>query len=247
MIFEFLNTQIFYQIFGADNSGPPIVFLHGWGGSTKSFEFFAKQLCQNHKCILIDFPPFGNSSLPAHPWTVETYANSVERLLQSLHTKKIFVVAHSFGGRVAIELALSKKIGVCKMLLTSSAGIRKKSFKRTLKIWQFKALKFFAKIGVVNSKKLERMGSADYQNLPDNMKKTFVNVVNFDQTKKLKNISCPTLLFWGKSDRDTPFCFTKIFKKHIKDCEVIAVDGTHFAYLEHTALFLNVLRAFFEA
>ena len=142
MIFNFSNTKVFYQIFGDNNTNPPILFLHGWGGSTKSFEFFAKKHCQTHKCILIDFPPFGLSSEPSFAWTVQTYAECVTKLLIELNIKKIFVVAHSFGGRVAIQLATSKQICVCKMLFTASAGIRKKSFKRTLKIWWFKILKF---------------------------------------------------------------------------------------------------------
>ena len=74
------------------------------------------------------------------------------------------------------------------------------------------------------------------------MKKTFINIVNYNQTSCLKEIQVPTLLIWGTLDKETPFCFTKIFKKNIKDCEVIKFKKCgHFAYLEKSGLFLKIL------
>ena len=90
------------------------------------------------------------------------------------------------------------------------------------------------------------MGSEDYKKLNDTMKKTFVNIVNFDQRREIKRIVCPTLLFWGENDLQTPFYFTKYFKKHIKDCEVIKTKGSHFAYIENANLFLKILKEFFK-
>ena len=79
------------------------------------------------------------------------------------------------------------------------------------------------------------------------MKHTFTNVVNYDQTKQLSKIASPTLLVWGSLDKETPFYFTKIFKKNIKDCEVIEFKNcSHFAYLEKPDLFLKILLSYFN-
>jgi len=78
------------------------------------------------------------------------------------------------------------------------------------------------------------------------MKQTFKNIVNYDQTNQLSKIEVSTLLVWGTLDKETPFYFTKIFKKHIKDCEVIKFKNcSHFAYLERPALFLKILLSYF--
>ena len=62
---------------------------------------------------------------------------------------------------------------------------------------------------------------------------------------ELCKIKAPTLLIWGNLDKETPFYFTKIFKKNIKDCEVIIFEKCgHFAFLEKPHLFLNIIKSF---
>lgn len=244
MIFEYKKIKIYYEITNCNAKGVPILFLHGWEGSTLSFSFFAKYLKQ--KCILIDFPPFGKSSQPQTQLYVKDYKDMVCALLKHLGIKKVFVVAHSFGGRVAIEMSATSKI-VKKMILTGCAGLKRKTLKKTFKLFLYKSQKFLAKIKLYPRSKLLNRGSLDYQKLTPQMKKTFVNIVNYDQKDILKFISAPTLLVWGNLDKETPICFTKIFKKHIKDCEVIVFKGHgHFAYIEKPQTFLKIITNFFE-
>lgn len=244
MIFEYKNIKIYYEITNSYAKGSPILFLHGWEGSTLSFSFFAKNL--NRKCILIDFPPFGKSSCPQSPLYVKDYKEMVCLLLKQLGVKKVFIVAHSFGGRVAIELSATTKL-VKKMILTGSAGLKKKSLKKALKQLVYKVQKVLSKIKLYPKTKLFSRGSLDYQKLPPQMKKTFINIVNYDQRYLLNNISAPTLLVWGNLDKETPFCFTKTFKKHIKDCGVVVFKGHgHFAYIEKPQTFLKIITTFFE-
>ncbi len=246
MIFNFESTNINYIVLNKEKKGEPIVFLHGWGGSTKSFEFLASKLPQIRPLILLDFPPFGESSALSTAWSVQTYARMVISLLSFLNFDKFSVVAHSFGGRVAIHLASTQSAKISKLILTGSAGIKRRSVKVFAKILRYKFLKLLVKLKLCKSTLLKNFGSDDYKNLDIVMKQTFVNIVNFDQRKEIKNITCPTLLFWGKSDAQTPFYFTKYFKKHIKDCAVIKVKGSHFAYLENAEQFLAVMRQFFR-
>ncbi len=245
MIFVYNNLKIYYEDYGIKNA-EPILFLHGWEGSHLSFKYFADKLSEAKRCINLDFPPFNNSSMPTEPLTIDDYSNMVYELLKFLKVEKVNIVAHSFGGRVAINLATKTSV-VKKLLLTGCAGIKKKSFKKFFRIFKYKFLKFLSKIKLYSNKKLERYGSEEYKRLNSVMKQTFVNVVNYNQTKLLKKISVSTLLVWGTKDKETPFCFTKIFKKHIKDCEVIEfADCSHFAYLEKPKLFLNILYSYFN-
>lgn len=239
-----LRTRIYYEVLNKNISQTPVVFLHGWGGSIKSFEYFANKISMLRTCILIDFPPFGGSSSPKGVWTLDDYTFVVEKILLDLGFNSCDIVAHSFGGRVAINIASRNNIRINKLLLTASAGIKKKSLKRDFKILRYKILKSLCKLKLLNSKRLLNQGSCDYNALSSDMKKTFSNIVNFDQRNDIKKINCPTLLFWGKRDKDTPFYFTKFYKKHIKDCEVIETNGGHFTYLEHSALFLLCMQSF---
>lgn len=239
----FENVNVYYETLNIGEGDVPLVFLHGWGGSTKSFEFFAKEMSKYRPCVLIDFPPFGLSSKPQSVWNVEKYASCVLEVLKCVGAKKCDIVAHSFGGRVALELA--GKHNICsRLMLTGCAGICRKSFATRCKICSFKFKKFLSKIGLYSKQKLLHAGSEDYKNLSPVMKQTFQTVVNYDQRYLFKNISCPTLLVWGRDDGATPFCWTKIFKKHIEDCEVIELDGDHFAYVQNSTKFLKIMQSF---
>jgi len=57
-----------YKVIG---KGKPIVILHGWGGSSDSWERVAKILClKGYKVISPDFPGFGKSITPLKIWTI---------------------------------------------------------------------------------------------------------------------------------------------------------------------------------
>lgn len=245
MIFNFKDINIYYEDYGI-KSETPILFLHGWEGSHKSFKFFSDKLSTKHRCINLDFPPFNNSSMPTNPLTVNDYSDMIFALLSFLKIEKVHIVAHSFGGRVAINLATKTNV-VESLLLTGCAGIKKKSIKRFFKVLKYKFLKLLVKFKLFPRKKLESYGSSEYKKLNPVMKQTFKNIVNYDQTKLLKKIIVPTLLVWGTCDKETPFYFTKIFKKNIKDCEVIEFENcSHFAYLEKPKLFLDILFSYFN-
>lgn len=246
MNFVFEEISVHYEVLNELTKGEPIVFLHGWGGSVKSFEFFAKNLPLKRPFVLLDFPPFGDSSTLSTAWTVQKYAQMVKSLLGQLGHSKFCIVAHSFGGRVALCLASNDDESVSKMVLTGCAGIKKRSLKKWCKVKFYKFLVILVKLKFLRKSILKKKGSDDYRNLNDTMKQTFVNIVNYDQRFDIKKVKCPTLLFWGKNDTQTPFYFTKFFKKHIKDCEVIQTKGSHFAYIESARLFLNVLKEFFN-
>lgn len=239
----FENVEINYEVLKTGEEDTPLVFLHGWGGSTKSFEYFAKEMSKYRTCVLIDFPPFGKSGNIETPWDIEKYTKCVLEVLKELNAKKCDIVAHSFGGRVALQLAGEYNI-TRRLLLTGCAGISQKSFKTKCKIGVYKIKKFLCKCGLLSKSKLLGAGSEEYKNLSPIMKQTFRNVVNYDERYLFEKISCPTLLVWGRNDTATPFRWTKIFKKHIKDCEVISLEGDHFAYLQNASKFLKIMQSF---
>lgn len=227
------STKIYYERKGLTKY--PIIFLHGWGGSSDSFRAFAKA-----GDILIDFPPFGKSSEPKCVFCLEDYVNIVLKIIKKEDLKKVSIVAHSFGGRVALELSSKYNI-VERQVLTGCAGLKPKfSLKKYLAVKKYKKIKKKAPF----SKQLEKFGSTDYKSLSPCMKKTFVNIVNNHQNRVLKNINCDTLLVWGKNDRETPLYMAKILKKYIRESELILYNGGHFCYLENSYAFSKILDSF---
>lgn len=233
--------------FEVGGSGKDIVlFLHGWGGSSISFSGVAASLSSRFKVINLDFPGFGKSKEPNMPWSVEDYAMAVKRLLDELGASQVSVVAHSFGGRVAIKLAYLFPEIIDKLVLVDSAGLRpRRGIKYFFSVRRYKLLKFLVTKGLMSPEKLKSRGSSDYRALSDNMKKTFVKVVNEDLKNNAKTINAETLIIWGESDLDTPLYMAKKLKKYIIGSELIVLPGCgHFAYLEKFGQFIKILDAF---
>lgn len=233
MYYTYKGTKVHYKIMGKGNI--PIVLLHGWGGSTQSFEFICKHLTFNYKALILDFPPFGKSEEPKQNFTIFDYEQIVINIMNINNIKKPIIVGHSFGGRVATLLG-SKGLAN-SLILTASAGMKpRRCLWYYLKVLKHKILKLFGK---------KAKGSKDYQNLSANMKKTFSNIVSTFLEEYAINIAVPTILFWGGRDKETPMYMAKRLNKLIKDSKIICFKkADHFCYISHKNSFIAIINHF---
>lgn len=226
------KVNIAYDIVG---SGGWIIMLHGWGSNKEVFKSLAQTL--NCKCLLIDIPPFGKSDTLHQEWTIPIYADLINKMLDDLDVHNPIIIAHSFGGRIAIEITY-KHQRTRKLILTGSAGVSQKSFKTKFKIMAHK----LKNILCLHTHSSQKKGSADYQLLVPNMKKTFQNIVNHNQTSQLKFINCPTLIIWGENDNETPITDAKRLNKKIKNSTLLILKSCgHFCFIEQPVLFSKIV------
>ncbi len=90
-------------------SGKPIiVFVHGWGGSARYWESTARAISDAFDCLLYDMRGFGRSStapmeaFECPGYELETYAEDLAILLDTLEIKQIYLNAHSAGASIAV-------------------------------------------------------------------------------------------------------------------------------------------------
>lgn len=236
-LFAVINAhKVCFEQFG---EGKDIVLMHGWGASRTAFLFVAKRLATRYRVTVLDFAGFGDSEEPSEAYDVEKYADDVVKLMQICRISSATFVGHSFGGRVAIYLASHYPDLVQRLVLVDSAGLKpKRKLSYYFKVAAHKILKKLGHKGL--------SGSSDYRLLSDNMKRTFVKVVNYYQNTDLKNIVAPTVVFWGKEDRETPLYMYRYFLKNIKGAQGFLLNGGHFAYAEDSVKFLAILSAFLQ-
>ena len=92
-----------------------------------------------------------------------------------------------------------------------------------------------------------KYGSADYNALDDEMKKTFVKVISQDLRPMLKEINASVLLVWGENDTETPLWMGQIMENEIKDAGLVVFENDdHFAYLRQWPRFVAVAKAFLK-
>ncbi len=237
-----------------------LLLLHGWGCSSQLMANVQNEMQSTMHVVSLDFPGHGQSSPPPEPWGVPEFAEMTAQVIARLDLAPCDIVAHSFGGRVAILLAAERPELVRGLVLTGAAGIRKPaSGRQSARQTLYKALRGMMNVaeklrvfGTLPERGREalvqRFGSPDYRVLDPEMRKTFVKVVSLDLTDRLSEIKAPTLLFWGAQDTQTPLFMGKLMEEKIPDAGlVVEEDAGHFAYLEHSAKFLLVLHSFLES
>ncbi|MBR2988849.1 MAG: alpha/beta hydrolase [Clostridia bacterium] len=236
-MFVTINDQsIFYQRNTYEEK--PIILLHGWecNGYTMRciFNFFTGY---RRSVFALDLCGFGRSEKPKKPMTIYDYADIVEKFIKRFCHTKPDIIAHSFGGRIALILA-SKNL-VNKMIITGGAGLKPR----------FSLVKFARKIKYKLSKKLgkrtDKSGSADYKKTSGVMRATFVSVVNTHLDGLLDKIETPTLLIWGRNDNQTPLYMARRMNKKVKNSRLIVLNNSgHFAFLDEPTLFLGASKRF---
>ena len=253
------NCLLYYQWQRRKEADAPVVLLlHGWGCDSSIFSFIENGLSEGASVLSVDFPGHGKSGDPPEPWGVPDYAEQIVLLLDELSLPSVNVVAHSFGGRVALWLASHQPERVDRLVITGGAGIRKPvSEAQKKRQSRFKRLNrwcsLLKKVPLLRGW-MERLqdrlrrkyGSPDYYKLNEVMRSTFVKVVNQDLLPLLPAISAPTLLIWGSDDTETPLWMGQQMEKQIPDAALIVFEGrSHFAFIEEWQRFLLIVKEFF--
>jgi non-heme chloroperoxidase len=90
------GTQIFYKDWG---SGPPVVFSHGWPLNADSWEAQMLYLASNgFRCIAHDRRGHGRSSQPWDGNEMDTYADDLAALIETLDLRNVVLIGFSTGG-----------------------------------------------------------------------------------------------------------------------------------------------------
>ena len=195
---------------------PTLVILHGWGSDLARWRPLVNKLKDAGLKVVLP-------GLPKDK--VRSTADFSDWLNQKTKTLAPFYLAgHSFGGQVAINFAASYPGRVKKLILISSAGIRRRSLKSLLILPLAKLFK-----GLVSQKikpfLYRLIGETDYIKASPVMKETMKLILKEDQQENLKKITLPTLLLWGERDRYTPLDQAKLMQSALSNSQLVIFPG----------------------
>lgn len=96
------------HVLTAGATGPVVLMIHGASANAREFEWsLAPRLSDTHRILMPDRPGHGHSSRPEHAETLGKQAELMVGALEALAPgEKAIVVGHSFGGAVALRVAL---------------------------------------------------------------------------------------------------------------------------------------------
>ena len=237
--------------------GFPFVFVHGYLGSSKMWNFQKEFFSKHYRVIIPALPGFGESHNVKSLDSINKMARQIIDLLDQKNIDKFNLIGHSMGGMIVQEI--TKLIGdrVNKLICFATGSIgeipgrfetidetREKlkkdgtevSFSRVPKKWFVKGDKdknYFLCKNAVKDVSLEAADNALFA------------MKNWRGKEDLKNIKNETLIIWG--DKDTSYNFDQVdtLKKNIKNSRLeIFKDCAHNVHLEQPDQFNNLVQKF---
>ncbi len=186
----------------AERTGPEprVLALHGWARSRADL----LPAVTGISALVPDLPGFGISPPPPRAWGSREYA---EHLAPLLDEGGWTVVGHSFGGRIAVQLAAGWPDLVSGLVLTGVPLLRPTTA-RTAAPLAFRLARQLNRLGVLSDAQLEgqrrKHGSADYRHASGVMRDCLVRLVHEDYRDLLSAIASPVQLVWGAADPAAP-------------------------------------------
>jgi pimeloyl-ACP methyl ester carboxylesterase len=239
----------FGDLFGAAHgSGHPwVLALHGWRRDHRDFDkVFAGGSGAGQgpgagdgdgdgagplDGIALDLPGFGATPQPPEVWGSAEYAAAVAPVLTSMPGPAV-VLGHSFGGRVAVQLAASHPGHVRALVLTGAPLFRPASRAAKPRM-RYRVARRLARTGLIGEARLEkarqRYGSADYRAAEGVMRGILVRALQEESDEgylaPLHAIDCPVELVWGDDDTAAPVEIAERIDREVRSSHLTVCRG----------------------
>lgn len=258
------------EVLGA--GGTPLVLLHGFGAHAYTWRHWAPDLARDHRVVLVDLKGFGAAPKPLdHAYSPLDQAELVLRLMRGRNLEGATLVGHSYGGAVALVLAvlLSEKDPqrLARMILLAGAGYPQR-LPRYMRLASLPAVGR-AMLRLVPSRRLARAALRSAYGDPTRITtrqieayaeplrtpegrhgviETARGIGGADAaswTSRYPEIGVPTLLLWGDRDPIVPLEIGRRLEGTLPDARlVILEDCGHVPQEEKPRESLEVVRAF---
>lgn len=247
--------------------GEPVLFLHGSGPGVTAWanwRLTLPVLGDRFRCIAPDLAGFGYSKVP-DGWTFnrETWLAQLIALLDQLGIEKTHVVGNSFGGAMALALAISQPHRVNRLVLMGSVGVDFPITEGLDRVWGYtpsidamrKVMDVFAYDRALIGEDLVEIryrastlpGRAEaFSAMFPAPRQRWVKALAFDEDQ-LKQINHETLIIHGREDRVIP-PENSLRLHHLIDRSELHIFGRcgHWTQVEHASSFSALVMQFLE-
>ncbi|MFX1378858.1 MAG: alpha/beta fold hydrolase [Promethearchaeota archaeon] len=257
----FINVNQF-KIFYYDNKleGTPLLFIHGWLGSSLEWSYQLFHFNFNHHIIILDLPGFGESDKSNINCSIEFYTKQVIDFLKLLGYHHVILIGHSLGGLIAQNITIKTPKLVKKLILISSTAAISPSTKDKFTIfWVNTLFKLFYKTflkkiikQIISPKKASREFKKLYRNALNLPKKTvlstFKNMTSkFFLKKELLKFPQRTLIIYGTEDKIISKPLVNELNDLIPNSELLIIEnGSHRVMFDNQVLVNKAIEEFIK-
>lgn len=129
------KQQATFLIESGPMNGPPVLFIHGFGGTARNFTLNIAPLAKaGFRVIAPELWGMGRSAKPRGRYSLDRWVEQLIGVLDRLGLQRAYIVGHSMGGAVAIRLAHRHPERVAKLVLVAPLGFGERRNVRFLRI-----------------------------------------------------------------------------------------------------------------
>jgi len=114
-----LGGPVTYADFGGE--GPPMVLVHGLGGSSVNWMAVGHELSRDHHVYALDLPGFGRTPPEGREATIRGYRRLVTRFIEKVAGGPAVLVGNSMGGLISLGVAAKRPKLVTSLVLVGAA------------------------------------------------------------------------------------------------------------------------------
>jgi pimeloyl-ACP methyl ester carboxylesterase len=222
-----------------DRSGVPVVLLHGYTDSWRSFERVLPHLPRSLRVFAVSQRGHGDSDRPLLGYEPRDFAADVVEFMDALAIPRAVIVGHSMGASVAQRFAVDHRDRV-RALVLIGAFFPKPANPQIREFWDSSVSKLtdpidpgfvreFQTSTIAQPVPVEFLDGAISQSLKVPARvwqaalKPFLTI-NF--AKELTSLTIPTLILWGDRDAFALRSDQDALKTAIRDAELVVFAGT---------------------
>lgn len=258
------NFKTNYHDYG---SGDPVLLIHGSGPGVSSWANWSKvlpKLSARRRVLAIDMLGFGYTERPADiQFSMDIWTKQAVDFLDAMKLEKVDVVGNSFGGAMALSLAINHPDRVRKVVLMGSMGVTFPITYGLNTVWGYKPspdnmyelLDLFVYNKALATKELAQIRydasiQPGFQEsfsamFPEPRQKSVEAMAKYQD--KIPGIKKPVLVIHGREDQVIPLEASHKLFSMLEDAQLhVFGQCGHWTQIEKTDKFVTLVDNFFE-
>ncbi len=233
---QFVNVQgmrVHYRDEGPAN-GPVLLLLHGMASSLQTWDGWVDAMQDSLRIIRLDLPGYGlTGPRPDDDYRMATYMPFLREFLDSLRVPRASIAGNSLGGEIAWNFALTDSSRVDRLILVDPAGFPPGAPPILFRLVRLPVIgglleyvgpRWFTALNLqqvyADPSRLTPALIDRYWELmarPGNRRAFLIrsNLIDTDNTARLRQITAPTLILWGDRDLWIPTSLATAFADSI--------------------------------